>query len=377
MSAGRNGLALAMLGLGAFAIGLDSHIVIGMLDRVAHGLAASGPEAGQLVTVFSLTYALSSPLCGWLFGGIDRRRALAVATLVFAAGNLVCGIAPSYAVMALGRVLAGVGAGMFIPLAFAVATSLVPPERRGVALSVVFGGMTVALALGVPAGTWAAGFIDWHVMFLGIAALGLVMAGLLAVFLPSLAPPAAAGLRERLRPAGDPRVLSALTMTFLIVLGEYALYAYIGIVFGAARADVLPAVLMAFGIGTFLGNFAVGFATDRFGPRRILVGAVAAQSILLPAIVIARDVPGLPVAIAFLWGIVSYMYLVPIQHRLVDLARDAGPMTLSLNSSAIYLGIAGGGATGGAVLAVAGVEGLAAAAGLLGALALGIILRRF
>ena len=134
---------------------------------------------------------------------------------------------------------------------------------------------------------------------------------------------------------------------------------------------------MSFGFGTILGNIVVGFATDRFGPRRILIAAVAVQTLLMPSIVLARDVPGLPIAISFAWGIVSYMYLVPIQHRLVELSRDAGPMTLSLNFSAMYLGATGGGALGGAVLAVSGVSGLAVGAAAFGALALAIILRRF
>lgn len=377
MGAMGNWAALVMLGLGTFAIGTDSHFVIGILDLVAGGLGVSGPQAGQLVTLFSLTYALSAPVFGWLLGGFDRRVALLLASVLFIAGNAVCGGAVSYPMMAAGRVLAACGAGMYVPLAFAVASDLAGPARRGVALSIIFGGMTVATALGVPAGTLAARFVDWHMPFFAIAGLAGVMLVLLAAFLPALPPPPAATLRERLLPAGNPRVLAALLMTFLIVLSEFTLYAYIGIVFAGPRALVLPAVLLGFGIGSFLGNLMVGFATDRFGPRRILLGAVVAQTLLLPSIVLLCDVPVLPVAIAFGWGMVSYMYLVPIQHRLVELSREAGPMTLSLNSSAIYLGIAGGGALGGGILAIAGPAGLASGAAGLGALALAIILRRF
>ncbi len=351
--------------------------MIGVLDRIAAGLAVSAPEAGQLVTMFSLAYALSAPVCGWLLGATDRRHAILLAAAIFVAGNVVCGLAGGYATMAAGRLLAAIGAGIYVPLAFAVATDLVGPERRGVALSVIFGGMTVATAIGVPAGTYAGQFMDWHWLFRAVAALGALMLALLAGFLPALPPPARTTLRARLQPAGNPRVLLALTITFLAVLSEYSLYAYIGIVFAGAHAAILPAVLLGFGVGAFLGNLAVGFATDRFGPRRILIGAIAAQTLLLPSIVLARTVPALPVAIAFAWGIASYMYLVPIQHRLVALSKEAGPMTLSLNSSAIYLGIAAGGALGGGVLAATSVAGLAVTAAILGAVALALILRRF
>jgi len=356
------GVALAMLGLGTFAIGTDSHIVIGVLDKVAAGLGVGGPQAGQLVTLFSVSYALFAPVCGWLFSGLDRRHAILVASFVFVVGNLVCALAGSYAVMAAGRVLAAFGAGMYVPLAFAIATSLVPPERRGVAL---------------PVGTYAGQYVDWHYIFFAVAALGAMKFAMLAAFLPSLPALASTTLRERLAPAASPKVLTALSTTFIVVLSEYTLYSYISIVFAQGRAAILPAVLLAFGIGAFLGNLGVGFATDRFGPRRILIAAVAVQTALLPSVVLARDIPSVAITLAAAWGVVSYMYLVPIQHRLVELSKEAGPMTLSLNSSAIYLGIAGGGALGGLVLAVFGVGSLAASATLLGLLALAIIWRSF
>jgi predicted MFS family arabinose efflux permease len=373
-------IALTTLGIGAFAIGTDSHVVIGLLDRISSSLNVSDSEAGQLVTVFAVGYAVFAPICGWLFGKFDRKLSIQIASFVFISGNLVCYWAVTYQVMVIGRILSAFGAGMYTPLAFTIATSLVSSKRRGAALSVVFGGMTLATAFGVPLGTYIGEIRDWHLVFVLVAALGAVNFVMLAALLRPLDSPAPATLAERLAPIRNMAVLVTLFTTFIAVLSEFTLYSYISLVFadvGVAGEAVLPAVLLAFGIGAIIGNVVSGFSTDRLGPRRILLGAVTVQTILLPTIVLVRDMPAAAIAVAFAWGIVSYMYLIPIQHKLMELSKQSGQMTLSLNSSAIYLGIAGGGALGGLALAAFGVGSLAIVAAVLGVVTLVIIWASF
>src|SRR6185369_3160746 len=161
-----------------------------------------------------------------------------------------------YAIMAAGRIVAALGSSLYTPLAFAIAASLVPEARRGRALSVVFGGMSVATALGLPLGTYLGRIGDWHVVFLVIAAIGVLNLVLLRSLLPSLSTSAATTLRERLAPVASSAVQIALALTFLIVMSEYSFYSYVSIVFGRAgaqSASVLPGVFLAFGVGAIIG----------------------------------------------------------------------------------------------------------------------------
>lgn len=158
-------------------------------------------------------------------------------------------------------------------------------------------------------------------------------------------------------------VLLVLSVTFLAVLSEYVVYSYISVILTDdkfAGVSLLPIALFLFGIGAMLGNLATAILTDRFGPRGVLLGTVFCQTICMALVVLYRDQTLVVLPCAFAWGVFSYMYLVPIQHRLLDLSKRFGAFTLSLNSSVIYLGIAAGGALGGLVIARYSLETLTA-----------------
>jgi len=147
--------ALRLLAIGTFTIGTDAFVVAGILPELATDLDVSVAAAGQLVTAYSLAYAVLAPLGASLTGPLCRRTVLVGALAAFAAGNAVSAAADQYAVLLGGRVLAATGAASFTPQASAVAFALVPERLRARALSVIVGGFTVATVLGIPISTLA------------------------------------------------------------------------------------------------------------------------------------------------------------------------------------------------------------------------------
>jgi DHA1 family inner membrane transport protein len=373
----RQTVLLAALGVGAVAIGMDTFVVIGVLNEIAASLEIPATRAGQLVSVYALSYAVFAPLSAWLLRGLDRRRVILLAIGFFLVGNLACGLATGFHQIVAGRIVSALGAAIFTPVATALASDLVPPHRKGAALAVIFGGMTVAQAAGIPLATLIGQMLDWRYAFYFVVVLGLVALAILAPLLGRLpvvtAPPDAAAGGGAAPRALTSAIAGLLLVTFLIVLSEFVVYTYVSVILAGtfyAGAPILPAVLLAYGIGALAGNFATGILTDRLGPLQVLVGAVAAQTALLVALVVWRDAALLTVAVGFVWGIASYMYLVPIQHRLLSHAGGGGTLILSLNSSLIYIGISAGAWLGGEVLDRAGIAPLALVAGTLGAVAL-------
>lgn len=148
----RSTARLYWLALGTFATGTEGFMIAPLLPDLARDFSVSLVAAGQLVTVFALTYALSSPVLTALTGDIDRRRLLIASMLLFAAANFVASAAHSYTALMGARVLLAIAAGLYVPNANALAGALVEPSRRGTALSIVTGGISVAVALGVPLG---------------------------------------------------------------------------------------------------------------------------------------------------------------------------------------------------------------------------------
>jgi predicted MFS family arabinose efflux permease len=106
---------LYWLALGTFAIGTEGFMIAPLLADLADDLAVSLVTAGQLVTVFALTYAFSSPLLTALTGAVDRRWLLIVSMLAFAAANFVACAAHSYSALMGARILLAVAAGLRSP----------------------------------------------------------------------------------------------------------------------------------------------------------------------------------------------------------------------------------------------------------------------
>jgi len=121
---------LYWLALGTFAVGTEAFMIAAILPKIATDFAVSLQATAQLVTIFALTYALSSPVLTALSGSFKRRKLLMLAMAAFAGANLIAATASTYWSLAFARFLLAVFAGLYTPSATALAGALVPPERR-------------------------------------------------------------------------------------------------------------------------------------------------------------------------------------------------------------------------------------------------------
>jgi len=359
-------LSLGWLALGAFAIGTESFMVAGLLPVLAADLQVSAARAGQLVLLFALSYAIGSPVMAALLARFGRRPLLIASLAAFSALTLAASMAHGFAQLAFARVALGLVAGVFLPTASAVAAAMVSPALRGRALAIVTGGGTVAVALGVPLGAWISGWGGWRTAYLLIAAAAALATLGLALGLPrTLAQaPAAAKRAPAFAVAREPGVLPALLISMLWATGGFSFYTYIALFlsetlgFGAEGAS---AVFFAIGVAAAIGTAAGGWATDRFGADRMAQGFALMLVLILGGLSFsAQMLPrglALPliVGLSALWGFAGWGFGPAQAVRLIRLAPERAPMTLSLNASAIYLGIAAGSALGGMAIELAGV----------------------
>jgi DHA1 family inner membrane transport protein len=348
---------IVLLALGMFALGTDAFVVAGVLPVIAREMRVTEGLAGQLVTIFSLTYGLGAPVLAALTGRFSRNMVLMGALGAFFLANVGSALAPTFPLLLLTRLLAGCCAALYAPLAYTIGTSLAPPEKRGQALALVVLGLTVATVFGSPLGTWIGEHFGWRYSFGLVAALaGVAFLALLLVGLPRPAATPALSLRARLAPIAEPRLLLALTPALLWNLGAFTVYTYIALILhqGLHVSDI-SGLLLAFGVGVVIGNWSGGIIADRFGVTLPLSISLIVLALVLALISLATtSLIGALLAL-FIWGVAGSLIFIPQQSRLLSLAPKHANVILALNNSTLYLGIAGGAAIGGIVLQVAPV----------------------
>ncbi|AUI62199.1 MFS transporter [Amycolatopsis sp. BJA-103] len=346
--------ALLVLAVGTFTVGTDGFVLNGLLPTIAADLRVSEAAAGQLTTVFAVTYAISSPLIAAFTGRLDRRWVLGAGMVLFTIGMAGQALGESFAVVAIARVLAALGAAAFQSNAYVLAGALASDERRGRALATVSAGMSVSMVVGVPIGVLAGTWFGWRAVMWGIGAVAVVVA-LLVPLLPGVRMPTVS-LRDRLAVVARPPIARVLGVSVLGTAAGFAAFVYLPVLVAPVAAGAMISwLLIGFGIGQIAGNAFAGRATDSLGPARVraisLVGTVVTLALVDVAVL---SLPG-ALVLALASGIFGGMLMVPQQHRLFSLAPDAPTVALGLNGSAIYAGGALGAALGGVVLSSAGV----------------------
>ncbi|MBB4933336.1 DHA1 family inner membrane transport protein [Lipingzhangella halophila] len=371
---GRRGvLALAF---GVFAVGTGEFVLAGLLPLLSQSLGVSVAVAGQVVTAFALTCATAAPVLTTLTAGWPRRHVLLVAVLTYLAGSAGTALAPSYPLVLVAQIIAAAGVGVFVPTASITAAALVPPHRSGRAIATVVTGFTAAVTLGAPLGTALGGVLGWRATMWFASALAILgMLGVLALVPGRVPVPAPQGLRQRLLPLADVRVVAILGTTLVGFTAVYIPYTYIGAVFAPATSgDELRLATLMFVLGAVgtVGNLAAGALADRFGGPRVVAGALVWLIASLLVLPLATASYGAAIAMVLCYGIAAFAITTPQQHRLLSMETGSAAVLVSLNQAVLYLAIAMSGVVGGLGISWAGATNLGLLAAVLAALALGL-----
>ncbi len=348
---------LVWLAVGSFTIATEGFVISSLLPDIAGDAGISIPLAGSLITAFAFAYALGTPILATLTGDWDRRRVILWTLAFFVLGNLTAALSSSFEVLLVARIVMALASGLFASTAQSTAVALVDQNHRARAIAVVVGGTTVAVAVGAPFGALIATMVGWRGTFYAIAGLGALAGVILAWRLPRGIPGTRLSLGERLAAAFRPGVPAILLTTVLALMGAFTVFSYIA----PLAADTglgpmaLPAILLGFGVGAVIGNIAGGQAADRFGASRTVAWSIGLCTVIL---LLLAAIPSLPdhvagpalIAIMVPWGMAGWAFPPAQASRIVKLAPDAAPIVLSLNASALYLGVALGALVGGGVL---------------------------
>jgi DHA1 family inner membrane transport protein len=347
-------LALYALTAGSFGIGCAEFVIMGLLLQVASDLHVSIAAAGLLVSVYAFGVFAGAPVLTVATRRMPRKAVLIALMAIYTIGNLICALAPSYAVLMAARVITSLTHGTFFGVGAVVATGLVAEDRKASAISVMFSGLTLATLLGMPAGAWLGLHFGWRATFWAMVLIGLVSMAVIALLVPrSREAHAPAPLSEELRGIARPQVWLGLAMTMLGFAGVFVVIAYVQPLLvrlgGFAESAVSP-ILLLFGGGMIVGNLVGGRLADRW-PVPALVGTLLALAAVLGAMGLTLRYPAAMPLFVGLLGVAAFATVAPLQLRVLRKAEGAGQnLASSFNIAFFNLGNAFGAWLGGVAI---------------------------
>ncbi|HET7596757.1 MAG TPA: DHA2 family efflux MFS transporter permease subunit, partial [Burkholderiales bacterium] len=164
------------LSLATFMNVLDTSIANVSLPAIAGDLAVSPNQATWVITSFAVANAVSVPLTGWLTQRFGQVRLFMASVLLFVSASLLCGLAPSFGLLILFRILQGAVAGPMIPLSQTLLLASYPRQKAGLALGMWSITTLVAPVAGPLLGGWITDNISWPWIFYINVPVGLVAA---------------------------------------------------------------------------------------------------------------------------------------------------------------------------------------------------------
>jgi DHA1 family inner membrane transport protein len=365
-------LALAVLALGAFTIGTAELLVVGILNTVSKSLGVSVSTAGLLVTAYALGISIGGPLVTALTIRLGRRFLLALSLVLYIVGNVIAVAAVNFGMLLVARIATGTIHGLFIGVASAVAASLVPPDHRGRAMSIVFGGISVSAVVGVPLGTLIGQALGWRAAFAAVVILGAIALVATLAFVPPVTGSGSGALTSEARAAFAPRVLAMLGVGFLLMGGQFTAFTYLAPFLQRVTGIsglMISVFVLAFGLASAIGTVCGGRLADWSASRTLLIGnAWVALSLVL--LYFAGTVPALAIVALIAWGLPGFGVIPALQIRVIGLAGPGGNLAATLGASAVNAGIALGAVIGGWVVSAHDVRSVVLVAAVICAITL-------
>lgn len=368
--------AVYVLGLAIFAQGTSELMLAGLLPEIARDLGVSIPETGLLISAFAVGMLVGAPVLAIVTLRWRRRTALLAFLAVFVVSHVVGAVTDSYTVLLSTRIVGAFVYAGFWAVASVTAVGLVGADRRGRAMSVVAGGLTVATVLGLPAGTAIGQQFGWRAAFWAVAVMSVLAMATVAATIRDTGATGGTDLRAEFRTMANPRLWLAYATTALVTAALLVTFSYLAPLLTDSTGvsnGVVPVVLALYGLGSLAGITMGGRTADAHPFRTIGVGA-AGLVVASVALALLADQP-LPAIVAIvLLGGFGFAVNPALNARVFAEAGGAPTLAAATNISAFNVGITAGPWLGGVALnAGAGYPTLAWLGAGLGVIALGVV----
>jgi DHA2 family metal-tetracycline-proton antiporter-like MFS transporter/DHA2 family florfenicol/chloramphenicol resistance protein-like MFS transporter len=243
-------LLLAVMAAATFVSVFNQSMVNVAVPLIQQSYGVSESQVGWVATGYLLAFAVGVPLYGRISDLYSPKLTFCIGLSVFAAGSLVCALAPSLGVLVAGRVVQAAGGAAIPALSFGLVAKLLPPGRRGFGLGIISSSIGAGAAFGPAIGGALIQVLGWHSLFYSTLALIVVLIFAAFFVIPNVVEDTGAGDRS----------LGKLDLPSGILLGLAAGLSLFGVTQGQSSGLLSPLVL---------GSFAVAIVSGILFVRRI------------------------------------------------------------------------------------------------------------
>lgn len=345
-------IAIWMLAIGAFAIGMTEFVIMGLLPNIAHDFKVTVSQAGQLITGYALGVAIGGPILVMLTIKLNRKYLLILLMSIFIIGNIAASFSTSYGFMMTARIITSLAHGSFFGIGSILAANMVQPQYRASAMALMFMGLSLSNILGVPFGTLIGQNFGWAMTFIVIAIIGfLALLGIIAFVPNPKAAPQSSVLNE-LKILKEKRLWLTLAVTLFGFSSVFAYFTYISSILidvSHIKESLISFMLIIFGVGVTLGNMIGGKLADWNLNKALKL--IFSVFILYFIVLYFIQMNGIIMVLGiFLFGVIGFSMSPSLQFKSTIISQDAPTLASTLNQSAFNLGNALGAFVGGLVV---------------------------
>jgi len=336
-----------ILFLGAFVMGTSELVAVGLVPEYASRSSVSLEAAGGAVGFYAFGMFLVGPILALASSRIRTKPVMVTACLTFVAGCVIS-LSPSILALFSGRLISGAAQGVFLATSFQMISATIDRDEAGTYIARVLAGISVACAVGLPAGTaigaaLGVATVTWIVGGIGLAVLIGVM-----VQVPDVSISEKLSVSEEVLPLRNPTLALRLVGLALMFSAAFTLVTQIA-VFGDDRGfdgHTLTWILLGFGLGAVCGTFIGG----RLARRQTLGLRVLSGALPVVLAVLLIDQASWMYAIEIWLLAVLVFATIPLVQTHAS-SVSSGRLVAALPASSINIGIVIGSVLAGQVLA--------------------------
>ena len=310
------------------------------MRTMGESLALSDSEVGRFIAAYAIGVVVGAPTLVGLSTRFQPQRVLIALMLLFTLFNGLFAVMPSYSLLLVSRFFSGLPHGAFFGVGAIVAKQLAPKDKEAMAISVMFGGLTIANLLVIPLFTHLGTILGWRPVMGMIAALGLITASCIFLFLPKVDYDKDKTLWKELQHFFSVPSMLLLVITALGCGGLFSWLSYIEPLMldhaGLPKSQ-MPTLMIVVGLGMVVGNFFGGWLTDKLHLVRASVIVFIAMISVLVIVFFFSHLLWLAWGLTFVCAVVAMSVGAPLNMMMFRVSPQAQMMGAAFMQAAFNL----------------------------------------